>query len=373
MRTPRTDVQNRAFSLVELLTVIAIVALVISIILPVLGSVRTTGKMMATQQVLNDISAAAAKFKADHNGRNPGYFSEREMGSVDNATRGMSGMENAMLDLAGENAIVDSGGAGIVEVGPVASETIFVNPALIGADKGAYYTPSREYYEAQLSSTGQQVGVEGHAASSETDPQLLDIVDAFGNPVLFWSADTYTVSQATSLDQFAQINYAPGSTPAMFYWNSNAAFLQSTNLGRGGRDQTVPPQPGVHASLLGPGAGEEERKLTMSALLGSISAARVPAGQSLDDVLQNPSEASIEAIFPGRGRGAFVVHSAGPDGVYLSSKDKGFSTVAHEGDHIEFGLSFFANENSRLTDEDGNPTSRDLMEEFDDILVSGGG
>ena len=113
--------------------------------------------------------------------------------------------------------------------------------------------------------------------------------------------------------------------------------------------------------------------LTMQALLGSTSAPRVPAGQTLEQVLASPSEANIHALFPGAGRGTFVLQSAGSDGVFLSSKDKGFSSVAHEGNHIGYGLSFFASDTARYTDDDGNPSSRDVLEGFDDVIVSGGG
>lgn len=376
----RTDMKARGFSLVELLTVIAIIALVISIIIPVLSGARTTGKRLASQQLLSDIAGAAGRFKLDNQGRNPGYFSERQMGSSDNATRGMSGMENAMLDLAGQGAIIGSvfdtplnASLGDIAVGPTNNtrEQVVVRAPLMGTDKGSYFAPSREYYEAQIAGTQQISSVPGHAGANETDVQLLDVVDAFGSPVLFWSADTYTLPRVNSKDQFAQISSA--STTALFYWNSNAAFLRSTALGRKGYDQTPAPQPGERASLLGPGASDQHRILTMSGLLGSVSAPRAPSGQAVDQLLASPSEASIENLFPGMGRGAFVLHSAGADGIYLSSKDKGFSTVAHEGNHIEYGLNFFANPSTRLTDDEGNPTTRDIIAEFDDIVIGGGG
>lgn len=376
----RTDMKARGFSLVELLTVIAIIALVISIIIPVLSGARTTGKRLASQQLLSDLTGAAGRFKLDNQGRNPGYFSERQMGSVENGTRGMSGMENAMLDLAGQGAVIGNvfdtplnAGLGDIAVGPTNNtrEQVVVRAPLMGTDKGAYFAPSREYYEAQMAGTQQMSSVPGHAAASESAVQLLDVVDAFGSPVLFWSADTYTLPRVNSKDQFAQIS--SGGAPALFYWNSNAAFLRATALGRKGYDQTVPPQPGERASLLGSGAGDEPRRLTMSGLLGSVSAPRAPAGQSVDQLLGSPSVGSIEDLFPGMGRGAFVLHSAGADGIYLSSKDKGFSTVAHEGDHIEYGLNFFAGPSARLTDDAGNPTTRDIIAEFDDIVVGGGG
>ena len=373
--------ERRGFSLVELLVVIAIIALIISIVLPVLGGARKAGRKLASQGVLNDIASASSQFKLDHQGRNPGYFSPRAMGSDENATRGMSEMENVMLDLAGQNAIKETAGPNTVEVGPVepdpngGTQTILVDPSLIGTDKGAYFTPSREYYTAQLASTGQQIAsIPGHAGSSETDIQLLDVVDAFGQPVLYWSADDYTVKEVTQASEFVARDSS--GQPAMFYWNSNAAFLQATNLGKLGEDMTIAPDPDVKSSLIGSGAINDPVTMrSMQALLGSPSAPRSDiSGQTVEDLLASPSEASIDGLYPGRAKGSFIIQSAGIDGVYMSARDRGFSTVAIETNNIEYGLDFFVSPTARVTtDDDNKPTSRDVISEFDEIIVSGGG
>ncbi len=374
------DGNQQGFSLVELMVVMAIIALIISIVLPVLGGARKAGRKVATQGVLSDIAGASGQFKLDNQGRNPGYFSPREMGSAQNLTRGMSEMENVMLDLAGPNAIVATAGPNTVEVGPVASATIIVDPSLIGADKGAYFTPSGEYYQPMLSSSGQQItNVPGHAGSSETDVQLLDVVDAFGQPILFWSADEYTVKEVTQASEFVAKDSS--GQPAMFYWNTNAAFLQSTNLGRKGEDMTRAPATNEKASLIGLGAVGSgstlggESGLSMQALLGSPSAPRVPPdqNQTVEEVLANPSVDNMELLFPGRPKGSFVIQSAGIDGIYLSTKDRGFSAIAHEVDHIGYGMNFFFSPDARVTDDDDRNTSRDVISEFDEIIVSGGG
>lgn len=379
MRSSRMNMKARGFSLVELLTVIAIIALVISIIIPVLGGARNTAKRVATQQLLSEIASAAGRFKLDNNGRNPGYFSERQMGDPQNATRGLSGMENAMLDLAGGNAIMGTAqttpadvSKGDIVVGPTNNprDQIVVRAPLLGTDKGAYFTPSGEHFEAQLGgATGAQVGVPAHAGLTDTDPQLRDVVDSFGDPILFWSADTFSVPRVNAAAEFAQVDST--LQPALFYWNSNAAFLKSSALGRKQIDHTVAPAAGREASLIGLGAlgNPSDLLLTMQALLGSTSAPRA-AGQTIEQAL---AAGNIEAIFPGAGRGSFVIQSAGSDGVFLSSKDKGFSSVAHEPDHIDYGLSFFSDDNVRYTDDDGNPSSRDVTEGFDDVIVGGGG
>ncbi len=379
MRTSWVRTRNQGFSLVELLTVIAIVVLIISIILPALSGARNAGRKLATAGLLDDISKASSSFKGDHQGRNPGYFSPKEMGDAENATRGMSEMENVMLELAGEDAILDAATASSVEVGPTAADTIMVDPSLIGAGKGSYFTPSGEYYIAQLRGSEQQIAdQDGHAGDDESDVQMRDVVDAFGQPVLFWSADDYSMSEITESDAF--MRRQSGGEPALFYWNSNAAFLQSTNLGKKGLDMTVAPDAGVNASLIGLGAVGTgttlggESALSLQALLGSPSAPRSGnSAMTVEDIFDSPSESSIESLYPGRAKGAFILQSAGIDGVYLSTKDKGFSTIAHETDHIDYGLNFFAGASERITDDDGKPTSRDAVSEFDDLITSGGG
>lgn len=377
MRTPRTKMARRAFSLIELLTVIGIIALVIAIIIPALGGARNAAKRTASQQLMTEINNACARYKSDHQGRNPGYFPERAMGSSDNRDRGLSGMENAMLDLAGEGAILGSAqgtrvdaSQGDIIVGPtnVTRDQIVVRSSLMATSDSSYFKPSGDFYEAQLSSTGQQVGAPAHAGASATDPQMLDVIDSFGNPILFWSADTYSMPRPGSIDEFVSIN---GNQSAMFYWNSNAAFLRATALGRKGFDQTLAPVAGRATSLIGAGmlGDETELKLSMGAVLGNVSAPRA-VGMTADEAL---AAGNLEALYPGLPRGGFVLQSAGPDGIFVSSNDKGFKGVAHETNHIDYGLSFFATESTRLTDDDGNPTSRDVLADFDDVVTAGGG
>lgn len=366
--------RNRGFSLVELLTVIAIIALIISIILPVLAGVRESGRKVATAGLLNDIAGATNQFRLDHQGQNPGYFSPKEMGSAENGDRGMSQMENVLLDLAGTGAIVDTATASTVEVGPIASQTIFVDPSLIGAS-GSYFTPSGEYYVAQLDSTDQQwTTVAGHAGSSDTDVQLRDMVDAFGQPLLFWSADTYTMRTLSRPEDFVEFDSA--GEPSLFYWTSNAAFLHAANLGRKGEDMTIQPTSGNKASTIGYGAIQDNEPDTMGSLmslLGSPSAPQSNNSQTIEQLLASPSEASIDALYPGRAKGAFVVQSAGIDGIYLSTKDRGFKTVSDNATHLEYGLNFFFSPTARVTDDNGKPTSRDIASELDDLTVAGGG
>jgi prepilin-type N-terminal cleavage/methylation domain-containing protein/prepilin-type processing-associated H-X9-DG protein len=64
---------TKAFTLVELLTVIAIIGILAAIIIPVVGKVRAAGQKSACASNLRQIGVALNSYIADHKGRLPGY------------------------------------------------------------------------------------------------------------------------------------------------------------------------------------------------------------------------------------------------------------------------------------------------------------
>lgn len=326
-----------AFTLIELLVVILIISAVIAILIPTVGAVRTAARRNETQTLMNRIAQAAGMFQQDER-RLPGYFSQQEMGSSENLTRGMSQMENVMLDLAGiPSATAPS--PGDVIVGPTATNTIRFNVQLFGvpdAGSKSYFIPDPRYFVAQTSD-GQQVGVAGHTAS-EGQPQLPDVVDAWGQPLLAWVVDDRAVVPVRQESDFARQSADSGL--ARFYWATNAAFLQATRLGRRGLDQT---DTNV-GSLLGP--GQANRLRSMIGMLGS------PSFPYRGDP---PPPVNTLPTAP---RAPFVLQSAGPDGVYVGKRDAGARQFP--GGYIEYSVNFLAGETS------------DIMARFDDVLASGG-
>jgi prepilin-type N-terminal cleavage/methylation domain-containing protein/prepilin-type processing-associated H-X9-DG protein len=71
--TSRSSSRNEAFTLVELLTVIAIIGILAAILIPVVGKVRAAGQKSASATKLRQIGVALSSYNADHKGRLPGY------------------------------------------------------------------------------------------------------------------------------------------------------------------------------------------------------------------------------------------------------------------------------------------------------------
>jgi len=387
----RDGVDSRSgFSLVEMLLVIAVIALLIAILMPALAGARDTAMRVRTQSMMADMTNAAQRFGNDNAGRNPGYFSESQMGHEDNIDIGMSAMENAMLELGGSAAILgrmddpDVPNAdidkGIIEISPSDDPTkvmpVVVNINLIGAE-GAYFTPDPGFWRAQVHDGSALAGQAGSPVN-EGQEFMPDLVDAWGNPLLVWSRDPAargSIQMTGDADevytQFARISSNDGGAmgdvtgPAWFYLASNAAFLEAPSFSDAGINMSGDPRTGS-ASALGTGVGDDlDRIRTLASVLAS------PSSFQLDPSVDGLEDAGFEDVFPSQARGQFIVHSAGSDGIYLSSTDTGWSQNGHSGAsefHIDFGNSYFDQSDVRYTDDNGAFTTIDLIDPFDDLM-----
>jgi len=386
--------RRQGFSLVEMLLVIAVIALLIAMLLPALAGARDSAMKVQTQSMMADLTNAAQRFGNDNAGRNPGYFSESDMGHSENLAIGMSAMENAMIDLGGTAVVLgeenDPVAAGlinidrrVISIGPrsdgSAASRVVVNVNAIGAE-GAYFVPDQSFWKAQVHDGSNGAGQAGNAAG--TGQALMpDLVDAWGNPVLVWAQDpTARGSIVPSSDadevyaQFARVRSdgpgAPGgfAGPAWFYLNSNAAFLEARSYGDSGIDMRADPRTG-RASVLGSGVGNNrERMRTLAAVLAS------PSSFQLDPTVTGLDEAIFTQVYPSAPRGRFIVHSAGSDGVIMGSNDEGWksSAVNSGGDfRLDFGNNYLSQDNARLTDDNGAFTNIDMVVSFDDLLIGG--
>lgn len=352
------------FSLVELLVVLAIIVLVISIIVPALGRVRSAAKKQDTRTRNDELMKAMQLFELD-NKRLPGYFTQSEMGMADNVARGFSQSQNVMLDLAG-GVTTQALGTGVVSAGPMNDATKRVNVAVnvigssgdsgtaVGLNKAAYYTPGDKYYKLQDGVYGgERVGVAEHA-------QIPEVVDAWGAPVLVWLQNSVASGPINANNAFAQDQWAINNVPSRFYWNSNSAMLSGApQIGdkRIRQDNTVPNGSILHASAPG-------RSISLVGLLGN-------PGSPKANVAADP----FPTILPSAARGSFVVHSAGLDGVYLGKLDRGGKRLSAPpmpvANTLYYGLNFRNADNSPILDANGNTKSLDVIDEFDDLVTWG--
>lgn len=362
---------SRGFTLIELLVVVAIIAVLIAILLPAMGGARRAARRSATNSLANDMGTSASRFGNDNNDRMPGYFSEKDMANRDNLTVCFSAAENAMLELGGPDAVYEGTSApntgNFIKAGPFsdANRNVWVNPDLIGTN-GAYFTPGSSNFKPMTRGT-QQAG---------TGPDIPDVVDAFGNPLLVWSQDVGArgsinpdASGTTAYDQFASSE--SDNNLAWFYLASNAAFLKATTLGEGGKNQQADPAGGsVPSSAIGlwGGAPYAEQTQTLASLLASPSYTVFKRGKSLDT-------ATFEEIYPARPRGRFIVQSAGADGFYFGTQDQGWRQNAYTSGsnfRMVFGNAYKTQGGARYDGKDGGFTNIDLLEGFDDVVSSAG-
>lgn len=336
---------RRAFSLIELLVTMAVIAIVIAIIVPTLGGARNTAKAAATQSQLTAIGNASQQYFTDK-GRQPGYFTARQMGHPDNENRGFTGMQNVMLDLAGGIVAPTASGTNIVQVGPINDSQlqVKVDLTLIGTQEagGGYYTPEDTRFLAQDGSgAGQLIGNGDHE-------RLPSVVDSFGTPILAWQQDNSAQQPIAAVADFVQDTYA-GDVPSRFYLASNAGLLKSGQLGKRGKSAAFAAAAAEH-SILGNGVMPEKRWEHLMILLGSPT-------------LPNKDAPEL----PSGTRGKLVFHSGGIDAIYMGSQEKG-----GRASNLEFWQSFWSGGagGTRLVDRDGKVESVDLLNLFDDMIVT---
>ncbi len=304
----------RGFTLVEVLVVVTIIVILIGILLPALSASRASTRKAATTSLMSGVSAAIQQFRVERD-RQPGYFTQQQMGQQANETVGLTQMENAILELAGGTlAEFPSGNRDnliVITLTSQPGDSVIVDLTKIGASDGPGYLSlgadvlravEGQYHGA---AGGGDQGTGGNQAPNIA--RMPDIVDPFNMPLMLWTKNTL----AGSNPDFARMNADGGR--ALFYWSSNAGYLRAIQLGRDKRDQ-------AHFSVLGrrpaggfnpgyPQASNTDIVSSMQALLGHPDLPKPTNSGSADDPDLEPSAPLADA----------VLHSAGVDGYFLGN------------------------------------------------------
>lgn len=326
------------FTVTELLVVIAIIALLVALLLVALGAARTRAQITDTNSTINAFANAVSAFQQEHN-RLPGAIPESVLlnDAGGNATR-LTGMENALLELMGgyaldtdptEFATFDTSSPSVREYsfstpdGGTLAIRIDVNrigegPKINGKRFGSYFTPDEDDFAA----------VSGQVNEADVDEPMLDLIDAWGQPIAFLRARR---------TQGPLVGLASSGDIAQFDPSPLMGYVASGSLGRLGKSQVFN------------AGGNTEGSILTDANGGGIGLT------NLAYVIGHPS-------IVGQARGSFVVMSAGPDGIYFSATDGPGPTNTANG-YIE-DLDTLAASTGVLPPQ--------IIDEYDDLITFGG-
>lgn len=292
MKTSTRRLSRRAFTLVELLVVIGIIALLIGILLPALAAVTGAAKATRTTATMNEFAKACDLFQQQL-GFYPGVFPEEDFlgGNFE-----ISGTENALLHLMGGyielvvnvNDTEYSNVQGVEIIGLTKRIKIYDRNSDGRADAlGEGARINGKQYEAFYSPAGEELGV---ARGQENERiEIPDLLDAWGTPIIYIRRDRRIGDIVR--DQF-RLDSAVPYTTAFALGEMNARELdESVFNSTGGSSQ--------HNSL-------NEADWSLLTVVGH---------QAFMSGTQQSGFTISES------RGSYVLISGGEDGVYFSRFD----------------------------------------------------
>ncbi|MGD9790089.1 MAG: type II secretion system protein [Phycisphaerales bacterium] len=332
---------RRAFTVIEVLVVIAVIALIISIVVPTLGRVRDAAKKTDTLATCNGLSQAITSFRND-NRRLPGLYPIANLATTNSLTtpNGMTALENAMVELVGMKTQA-TGGAGFTSIpSPLGGGAPPTYVGLTTRTGTGYFVPSQKQFVNSVGSP------------------IQELVDSFGQPILLWQEDDAAVGRITADGiggpRIAGLIADPSNptSRAKFYLVSNSSALNSVSFGAQGTNVKDDCFLGL-GGVVGP-----RQEAALAALMGS------PAYPSN---LQAP----VDQIYATETRGSYAVHSGGRDGLFLGNKDKGGAVAGGSGGTLRYGHNFKNNAGDNISVGPDGKTPFDVIAGFDDIVVYG--
>lgn len=296
VRAADRDHAHPAFTLVEMIVVIGIIALLIAILVPALSGAGNAASKTTTAALVREVVAACETFRVDTR-RAPGYFGQREMASAENANIGFTQMENALLELAVKPVpYAQWTSAGAEQPDPTNNTWIEVGPGTnpqtrVRVDTSKFAAEGGPQYLSLRADVLQPYALQKFgAAGGETEElKFPDVLDSFGTALVMWTRDAGGPQEIRSINDFARIGFDAADQRSNFYWRSNAGVFDS------GEQKA--------RSQLGSDTAEGIRAGNLTAALGS------PAFPRKDNL-----------SLPSVPRGSIVISSAGRDKVFLARK-----------------------------------------------------
>lgn len=335
------------FTLLEMLIVVAIIALLIGLLLPALGSVSDLARRTKTQAIMHDFSKACDLFIQDH-GSPPGVIPE----TVLSAEPLISGTENALLHLMGGFRVLrpeDVGSGSRTEDEYQSYRTNCMNntqvwwreiifnsgwqlficsadigngPLIKGKQYDPYFTPAGGAFKAARGQVGEP-----------DDAPMPDLVDSWGTPIIY-------IRRARSVGLLVD------GGAGQFLRGTANPYLNSLALGEQLNAQADPGFSREAWSVLNVTGGTATCNSSIPldqwnfmVVLGHQSFTRGRCSNGPPDLVYTTA------------RGDYLILSAGPDAIFLSRTDGA---------------------GSPKTPEDEIPIAA-VVEEYDDIVMMGGG
>lgn len=341
------------FTLVELMFVVAIIAILVAILLPTLAGSRDRARRMLGQAQIQSVAAACEKYYASYR-TYPGYYDDQvvwdnreEITSAENMVISLLGGATSATDPSHPFAHPDK-----VGFGPTVTD-------LSGNERAAdpFYAPKED--ELGLAS--------GTVGADNEIPELIDLYG--GMPILYWRARgaAYKPVQAApgiALD-YTDNDGDPAVWEGSFYRRINYDFTEATALTT---PQYLEPRNQAENSLISDYfytdiLGLSDRNVTAAWAPPNQNFAAFTAHQGRTRVRYN----DVNGQYPngyGSARGALkggiVLATAGDDGVYFNIDQAGDEDKTRTAEY------------RFIIEPDRGPDQWGLLQEFDDnIMVTG--